>query len=221
MKKIRLTLFVISLLLLPFVSQAQAPKKDKLDELRINLLFGLNQPLIGGFNVEGNLLYKRFIFDYSHGVSLNLDNALLDEVNQAQGLDVHIPWTTGFGLGYRFNQWFNLRVEPKWHQFELYEQGASQIPANLIGSYRTFSLGLGAYANLRPFKNHDNFLQGIMLAPSIRWWPRMSSSLPGDELTYFNRQLEQSVTHEAMEVGLSNTPLVVNISIGYSFGLKK
>ena len=214
-------IFLFSLLSF-FSSQAQLPEeKDRFTEIKANVLFGLNQPLIGGFNMEGNFFYKRLAFDYSHGVSLNLDNAFLDPVNQAQGIDVHIPWTTGFGVGYRFNDWFNLRLEPKWHKFELFHQGAEQVPANLIGSYTTFSLGLGAYANLQPFKRKDNFLKGIMVAPSIRWWPRLSSSLPDNQVTYFSESMQENVTHQALEVGINNTPLILNVSIGYSFGWEK
>jgi hypothetical protein len=38
----------------------------------INVFFGLTQPLlVDGFNVEINYIHNRFIFDYSHGASLN------------------------------------------------------------------------------------------------------------------------------------------------------
>lgn len=217
MKKIGLIIITLYLLSVS-TAFAQDQQTDKFTDVKVNLLFGLNQPLIGGFNIEGNLFYKRLAFDYSHGVSLQMDNAILDQANQAQGLDIHIPWTTGFGIGYRVNDWFNLRAEPKWHKFDLYYMGEEQIATNQIGSYTTFSMGIGAYANFQPFKGQDNFLQSIMVAPSIRWWPRVASSLENNELTYFNQTLEKNFTHEAMEVGINNTPLIVNISIGYSFG---
>lgn len=212
-----LLVFLFSLLTLSL----QAQQEDRFTDVKVNVLFGLNQPLLSGFNVEGNLFYKRLALDYSHGVSLNLDNAFLDPVNQAQGLDVHIPWTTGFGVGYRFNEWFNLRAEPKWHKFELYHQGEAQTADNLIGAYTTFTMGIGAYANLQPFKRQDNFLKGIMIAPSIRWWPRVRSSLENDQLNFFSKAAGQNVTHEAMEVGINNSPLIVNVSIGYSFDWKR
>jgi hypothetical protein len=192
--------------------------EDNFTEVKVNLLFGLNQPLLNGFNVEGNLFWKRLALDYSHGVSLNMDNAILDETNQLQKLDVHIPWTTGFGIGYRFNDWLNVRMEPKWHRFELYYTGEAQTAANQITTYTTFSLGAGLYGNFQPFKKQDNFLRGIMIAPSVRWWPRVSSSLSENEFSYFNERLDQVRTHEALQVGINNTPLIVNVSIGYSFG---
>lgn len=183
---------------------------------RVNLLFGLNQPLLGGFNIEGNLFYKRLAFDYSHGISLNLSNNTLSGDAASQGLAVHIPYTTGFGIGYRFNDWLNVRVEPKWHRFEIYYEGAEQIAANQIVAYNTFTLGLGAYGNLRPFKHQENLLKGIMVSPSVRWWPNVSTSLDEDVYTYENVQTGQSEAHEALNIGFGNTPLILNISVGYS-----
>lgn len=209
------------LLTITFSLQAQAPERDKFTEIKANLLFGLNQPLLGGFNIEGNLFWKRLAFDYSHGISLNMDNSILDAENQAQGIDVHIPWTTGFGVGYRINDWLNFRLEPKWHKFELYNMGDAQTADNLLGSYTTFTLGVGAYANFQPFKRSENFLNGIMVAPSVRWWPRVSSSLPDNQLNFFSEGKGEQVQHEAMQVGISNSPLILNVSVGYSFGWER
>lgn len=220
MKKLKLSLLCTCFLLgTVFHVQAQNDSDSWKTETRVNLLFGTNQLLLGGFNIEGNLFYRRFVFDYSHGVSLNIDNEFLDDTNQEYGIDVHIPWTTGFGIGYRLTEWLNVRAEPKWHRFELYNMGDEQSAENRITAYNTFSLGVGAYANFQPFKNQDNFLKGIMVAPSIRWWPRVSSSLENDETSFFSRALQDEVTHEALEVGIANTPLIINLSIGYTVPL--
>ena len=187
---------------------------------RANLLFGLNQVLlIDGFNIEGNLFYGRLAFDYSHGVSLDFTNDLLTGDVADQGLAIHLPYSTGFGVGYRFTEWFNLRLEPKWHKFEVFYDGDVQNDANLIDSYTTFSLGIGAYIDWRPFKNSRGGLQGLMISPSVRYWPRLSSSLNDDRFSYDNRITGRRETHEAMEIGLSNTPLIINVSVGYSVAL--
>lgn len=183
---------------------------------RVNLLFGVNQLMVGGFNVEGNVFYKRLAFDYSHGVSLDFSNDMLTGDAADQGLAVHLPYTTGFGVGYRFTEWFNLRVEPKWHRFEIYYEGDSQTKANQVGAYNTFTLGLGGYVTWLPFKNKDNLLRGIMIAPSLRYWPNVSTSLDGDAFEYENSLTNQTETHEAMNIGLANTPFIVNVSVGYS-----
>lgn len=209
------TFAILVLLFAFFAGTTQAQERPALSN-RANLLFGLNQPLLGGFNVEGNLFYKRLVFDYSHGISLNLgNNAMVGEAAR-QDLAVHIPYTTGFGIGYRLNEWLNFRVEPKWHRFELYYEGEQQIPENLIRAYNTFTLGLGAYGNIRPFQHKESFLKGFMIAPSVRWWPNVSSSLEDNSFSYENLRTGQSEVHEALSVGLANTPLIVNVSVGYS-----
>lgn len=187
-------------------------------ENQANVLFGLGQIVQRGYNIEGNLFYKRFVFDYSHGVSLDIENDRLEDgADKDQDLDVHIPWTTGFGLGYRFNDWLNLRAEPKWHKFELYYSEDVQNDESRIADYTTFTLGLGLYANFKPFKNKTNFLRGIMIAPNVRWWPNISNSIDGDEFTYQNRNSGEQEIHEARNIGIGNTPFIVNVSIGYSF----
>jgi hypothetical protein len=188
-------------------------------ERQINVLFGIGQIASGGFNIEGNYAPARLIFDYSHGVNLTTTNAQLEDgADKEQGLAVHIPWTTGFGVGYRFNNWLNLRVEPKWHKYEIYYDGEDFNTTNQIVDYTTFTLGLGLYANLKPFKNQTNFLKGIMVVPNARWWPNVATSLPDNKHSYFNTQTGQIATHEARNIGIANTPYFVNISIGYSFG---
>ena len=101
-----------------FVCQVLSAQPGKSLDNRINLVFGVGQITQGGFNVEGNIFYQRLAFDYSHGVSLNTSNSQLEAgADKNQSLAVHLPWTTGFGVGYRFSEWLNLRVEPKWHKY--------------------------------------------------------------------------------------------------------
>ena len=199
-------------------SFAQEWKTDR----KINVLFGLTQPLlVDGFNIEGNYIHNRLIFDYSHGVSLDFSGSSTTTELEMQGVTVHMPWTTGFGVGYRLNEWLNIRVEPKWHRFEFYYEGESQTSLNEIDSYNTFSLGLGLYGNFQPFKNSTSFIKGIMVAPSIRFWPTVSSSLEGDSFTYNNKNTGAMETIEVLDPGVAFTPFIFNVSIGYSFDLKK
>lgn len=187
-------------------------------EDQINLMFGVGQILAGGFNVEVNYTHQRLFIDYSHGMNLNSPNSFLEEgTDKEQGLAVHIPWTTGFGVGYRFNNWLNLRAEPKLHKFEIYYDGDVTNSDNRITEYTTFTMGLGLYANLRPFKRSNTLLKGLMITPNIRWWPNVSSSLKGNSYSYFNRRSQSEVTHAARNIGMANTPFFFNVSIGYSF----
>ncbi len=185
----------------------------------MNFVSGVSQVFLGGYNGEVNLFYNRLSLDYSHGGSLYQSNRFLESGDdKAQGLGINIPWTTGFGVGYRFNSWLNLRVEPKWHKFELLYDGASSN--DVILDYTTFTLGLGLYGNIRPFKNSNNFLKGIMIAPSLRWWPRVSSSLNNDQIAYDNPFTQSTEIHKARQIGIANTPFFVNASVGYSIKLK-
>ncbi len=212
--------FSISMASILFLAAPSLNAQPRPMENKVNLVFGLNQLLAKGFNVEGNIFYKRISFDYSHGVSLDFTGNALSGAEKDQKLAVHLPWTTGFGVGYRFSNAFNLRLEPKWHRFEIYYDGDIQNASNRLGDYTTFTLGLGAYYNWQPFQKNDNALKGIMIVPSVRFWPKLSSTLADDKFIYQNSKTGKQETHEAMEVGFGNTPLVVNISIGYSFNWK-
>jgi hypothetical protein len=222
LKQIIMTRIGTTVIAILIMTSAFAQQKEINNDVRVNLLFGINQPLLGGFNIEGNFFWKRLAFDYSHGTNLKFSSEILGGAYQEQGLKATLPWTTGFGVGYRFNTWLNLRVEPKWHKFEISYEETPEGISGAVTDYTTFTLGLGLYANLRPFKNSQNkFLSGLMIAPSIRYWPKVSSSLEGDQFSYNSAITGEMETIEALEVGISNTPWIVNLSIGYSFPIKK
>jgi hypothetical protein len=217
-KIIQKLLALVIFLSAALVTGAQDWKTEK----KINVLFGLAQPLLGsGFNIEGNYIHNRFIIDYSHGASLDFSGKLLPASLRNQKLAIHEPWTTGFGIGYRIKEWINVRVEPKWHRFEFYYEGEAQNSGTEILSYNTFSLGLGVYGHYQPFRSKTNFLKGLLIAPSIRFWPTVSSGLAGDKFTYLNKHTGSFEEIKTIDPGTGFTPLVINISVGYSFSLKK
>ncbi len=191
-------------------------------EKRFNILFGLSQPLVAhGFNIELNYIHDRFIFDFSQGLGLEFSGTTLPSTLQQQNIVVHMPWTTGFGLGYRIRDWINLRIEPKWHRFEFNYQNGPQQNAGEITSYNTFTLGLGLYGCWLPFKKKSNILNGIMVSPSVRYWPTLHSTLPGNSFSYYNITTESVQQIKTYGPGIKLSPWIVNISIGYSFEFKK
>ncbi len=209
--KIVLTIFITFTLAVSVASQNNMQNKHD-----FALLFGLNQPLLlNGFNAEINYFTPKFVFDYSHGVSLELFNTLLPEDVQKQNLAAHLPYSTGFGIGYRFTRFLNFRVEPKWHRFEMYYNGETRTPASQIIAYNTFTLGIWLYGRWLPFKNSPRFLRNFMIAPSIRYWPNVSSSLSNNLFIYNNKFTGETETLQALNIGAVNTPWVMNISIGY------
>lgn len=208
------TLLVVLLFSISAHLQAQDWKTDK----KVNIVFGLTQPLlVKGFNIEGNYIHNRLIFDYSHGVSLDFSGSTVTSELKNQGVSVHIPWTTGFGIGYRLKEWVNVRVEPKWHRFEFYYDGEPQNSTTEITSYNTFSLGVGVYGHYQPFKKQNSILKGIMIAPSIRFWPTVSSTLKDNKYSYANKITNSTAEIETLNPGIGFTPVVFNVSIGYSF----
>jgi hypothetical protein len=212
------TMLIIVLSSIALQSNAQDWKSEK----KVNVVFGLTQPIFAkGFNIEGNYIHKRLIFDYSHGVSLDLVGTTVTPDLREQGLAVHMPYTTGFGIGYRLKEWINVRIEPKWHRFEFYYDDETQNNSNQITAYNTMTIGIGVYGHYQPFKNKASFLKGIMISPSIRFWPTISSTLEGNSHNYLNKNTGKSEEIKTLDVGPGFTPFIYNISIGYSFGLKK
>lgn len=214
MKKLTLPLV---LLFAAFATHAQQSKKPE-----ISVVFGLNQPLVlGGFNFEVDYWTEKFVFEYSHGVGLEFQDNLVTKEAQDQKLSFHITNSLGFGIGYRITKGLNLRVEPKMHIWEMYYDDQFKTEEGKIKKYTTYTLGLGAYYRWTPFERKDNALRGLTIAPSVRWWPNVGSSLKDDKYTYFNERTQQTETHKANNIGLSNTPFFLNVSIGYTFNLKK
>jgi hypothetical protein len=196
----------------------QSNAQDWKTEKKVNVVFGLTQAIFAkGFNIEGNYIHKRLIFGYSHGVSLDLSGTTVTPEMREQGIAVHMPYTTGFGIGYRLKEWVNVRIEPKWHRFEFYYEGEAQNSSTQIISYNTKTLGVGIYGHYQPFKKRNSFLKGIMIAPSVRFWPTISSTLEGDRYKYQNKVTGQQEEIITLDPGPGFTPLIVNVSIGYSF----
>ncbi|MBU3659020.1 MAG: hypothetical protein FGM14_04070 [Flavobacteriales bacterium] len=211
-----------SLLILVVTAPLHAQSQDWKTEKKVNVVFGLIQPIFAkGFNIEGNYIHNRLIFDYSHGASLDLSGQSVTAEMREEGLAVHMPYTTGFGVGYRLKEWINVRIEPKWHRFEFYYDDEPQNSANQITSYNTMSLGVGIYGHYQPFKNKTTFLKGIMIAPSIRFWPTISSTLKDNSFTYLNKNTGTNEEIKTLDVGPGFTPFIFNVSIGYSFNVKR
>jgi hypothetical protein len=208
-------LFTLALVLAALVSQSQSNDQHRNE---YSLLFGLNQPiLLRGFNVEGNYWMKKWVIDYSHGFNLHLDGEFVNDELEAQQIDLLVTHSLGLGVGYRFTKGFNLRFEPKLHLFQAYYKGEAQQESNMIEKYSTVTVGVGAYYRWMPFEKRDNFLKGITIAPSVRFWPNVYNSLTDGQFQYSNKLTGQTETHNVVNIGAKNTPWIVNVSVGYTF----
>lgn len=211
----------LTLLLLVFTSISFG-QTNGFDSNKLSLVFGLNQPIVtNGFNFEVNYWTKKFVVDYSHGFGLEFTNGLVTDEAKAQHLSFNIKHSLGVGFGYRFTKGLNVRIEPKVHIWEMYYDDAFLKADGKIKTYTTYTLGLGAYYRWTPFEKKNNLLKGITIAPSIRWWPNIASSLDHNEYTYYNERTGQEETHKANNIGVNNSAFFANISIGYTFDLNK
>lgn len=221
LKKIVITTAFLTMLFQVSWAQQNGNKTRKLYSNRISLVAGLIQPFVlKGGNFEVTYFTKNMSFDYSHGFSLDMAGGAITGAAKAQNLVYHLPYSTGFGIGYRLTSAFDIRVEPKMHNFKVYYTGEQQNEANLIKSYKTYTLGLGAYYRYMPFQRKDNWLQGITTSTSVRWWPNIGSSLEGDKFSYQNKFTNKEETLSASNIGIAGSPIIFNISVGYTFGGK-
>jgi|SRR6188768_88426 len=172
-------------------------------ERKFSVMAGLSQwLLLRGGNLALEYKLSRFAFEVSHGQGLDLNQVggfALSRAERDTGTLVRVPWTTGFGLGYRITENFHLLVEFKAHRYEVRAaEGKSTV------SYTTFSIGPGAFYSIYLSK-------GLFLQPNVRFWPNIASTLADDRV-----QLERcdgtSYQHQAHDFGF-----FANINLGYSF----
>ena len=100
------------------------PESPQHAEVGVN--FGLLQLALGGFNVAGEVRRHRLLLEGSHGMDLTLNNFgnySLTETEKAQNLHVHVPYTTGAGVGFTLVDQLWLGVEVKAHRFDVNAPG--------------------------------------------------------------------------------------------------
>jgi hypothetical protein len=201
----------------PTVAQGEAPHRpssdrfpshhfqwaahdDRVPQVAIN--FGLSQILLGGFNVAGELRYRRLWLEYSHGMELtlnNLDGFGLSSTESRQHLHIYVPYTTGFGVGITLLDELWLGVEFKDHKYEV------TAPYGPTESYKTYSIG--------PVLGYKLFVwRGLFVNAYLRYWPNVATSLAGDKITL--QGANGPYVHDAHDWGL-----FANVALGYAFNL--
>ena len=177
-----------------------APTDAKTAQVGIN--FGLLQLALGGFNVAGELRYRRLWFEYSHGMELKLNNLngfSMSQTERDQNLRVYVPYTTGFGVGMTLVDELWLGVEFKTHRYEV------NAPGGPVTSYQTYSIG--------PVLGYKAFIyKGLFADAYLRYWPNVASSLDGNKVAL--QGTDGTVEHSAHDFGV-----FANVSIGYAFDL--
>ena len=172
-------------------------------ERKFSVMAGLSQWLLfRGGNLAVEYKTGRFAFELSHGQGLDLNQAggfALSSAERRDNTRVHVPWTTGFGVGYRITENLHLLLEVKAHHFEVRaNEGASEV------SYTTFSVGPGAFYSIYLTKH-------LFLQPNVRFWPNVGSTLDGNHVTLRNSD-GTGYEHQAHDFGFFG-----NVNLGYSF----
>ena len=180
---------------------------------KLSIQTGLLQDLIlDGQNLVLSYNTKRWVFDWSHGISLDFKSGKHLSNNEAfntQKLNVHTPWSTGPSIGYRVTPLFNIRAEFKAHKYEV----TNSINNAPIADYTMFTIGVGAFYEWYPFKKNEGWLKGFLVEPVIRYWPNIGSSNKNN-LLYNNAATGKVESLPDYKLGL-----LYNINIGYTIGL--
>jgi len=182
-----------------FQIQAHAPETPQL-----SFHYGLLQPLVlSGFNAAVDVRYRRFIFTYSHGQGLDFTHSpgVRSKRERAAGETVHVPYSTGFGVGLTLIDELYVLADFKLHHFEV-RIGADQQ------EYSTITTGVELGWRFFLWK-------GLHIAPVLRYWPTVWSSK--DKLT-LQSDLGPVVHHRA-DQGFALKGLFVNVLVGWAFDL--
>ena len=172
-------------------------------ENKLSVMAGLTQwVLFRGGNLAVEAKLGRVALEVSHGQGLDLNQVpslALSSDERSHGAHVYVPWTTGFGVGYRITENLHLMLEAKAHHYEV--SGSDRA---VSASYTTFSVGPSVFYSIYVYK-------GLFLQPNVRFWPNIASTLAGNKVSL--KQSDGSVyEHQAHAFGL-----FANVNLGYSF----
>lgn len=208
MKRFILTL-ALSLALMSLVRPQAARAQDA--PLRYTnkwtLATDLMQPvLLGGGNLNVTYTFNRMIVDWSHGSYLQIRDYLQTDEQKALDSKIVLPWTTGPGIGYRFTDNLDARVDFKAHRVNAeFFEGSQEL------NYTEYTIGPGIYYRLYLGKN-----TGFLLEFSSRYWFDMGNSLGTDEVLISDGEGNQQPFETSISGGFG-----ANIALGYTFGRNK
>ncbi|HVZ72929.1 MAG TPA: hypothetical protein VHJ20_11185 [Polyangia bacterium] len=182
---------------------AAAPTVPWTEGHQLSVMMGLTQwTLFRGGNVAAEYKWKRLALEVSHGQGLDLNQVggfALTSAERDAGVKIRVPWTTGFGVGFRFTQNLHALVEFKAHHYEV-----TGLDPRVEVKYTTFSIGPGLFYTIPIWR-------GLFLQPNIRYWPNVGSTLSGNQVAI--RQPDGTVyEHRAHDFGL-----FANMNLGYAF----
>lgn len=167
--------------------------------------YGLTQPLLlRGFNAAVDVRVGRFIASYSHGQGLDFSRppGALSAQEDAAGLRVIAPYSTGGGIGVTLFRELYVMADLKVHHFEA-SAGAA------ITRYTTVTAG--AEIGWRLF-----VWRGFHVTPVVRYWPTIWDNAP-DGGVMVETADGGIVRHAPMQQGFGG--LFANVLVGWAFDL--
>ncbi|HEX5658738.1 MAG TPA: hypothetical protein VFX59_16175 [Polyangiales bacterium] len=186
-------LAALTLLLCAAQARAESPSPQP-EKVQLAILAGLLQPtVLHGFNAALDVRYRRFAFNYSHGAALDYSanpRFTLSDRDRRAGLQLHSPWSTGFGVGVTIVDHLYVLADFKVHRYE----------AELAGQEKRYTtISIGGELGYRWF-----VYEGLFVNPTVRYWPTVWKS--HDSVRVGDHK------HEAKDLGL-----FANVSLGYAF----
>ena len=160
MKTIRQVLLTSFLLLSVTVVQAQE-LSPTLNSYKFSVMAGVAQPiLLRGVNIAGTYMTNHLYFEYSHGMFLHYEKTGMTSSEKQNLSAIYVPYSTGGGVGYRFNNNLQAFWELKVHKFQPTVKSTSEK-----FSYNTFEMGPAISYRLFFNKNKSFFAE-----PVVRYW---------------------------------------------------
>ncbi len=203
---------ILLLLLISSLSFSQTNNQNETLKYSHKLTLGsdLFQPsFLGGFNLNVTYTTNRFVFDYSHGVALDIGENFQNSEQKALNAKIVLPWTTGPGVGYRFSSNFDARVDFKVHSVEVdLLNGQQQL------EYQEYTMGPGAFYRFYFGKN-----TGFGIETSVRYWFDLGNNidtLVNDKVQFEDTNGITQVFDPSVSSGFG-----INVALIYTFGKNK
>lgn len=205
-------LVFVLLITMSYSSYAQSEKTKK--ELRYSKKFTLGtdlaQPfLLGGFNINATYMTNRWVFDYSHGISLEIRDFLQTDEQKNLNAKIELPWSTGPSIGYRFTDNLDTRLDFKAHKTKVDLLNGEQKL-----NYTQFTIGPGIFYRIYLGKKTGFGLEG-----SARYWFDFGNNLDNLDGADFNF-VDSQGSNRKFDTNISSG-IGVNIALIYTFNRNK
>ncbi|MDX2088138.1 MAG: hypothetical protein SFX73_09815 [Kofleriaceae bacterium] len=181
-----------------------SPSPDEKTGVQLDFHYGVLQPiLLRGFNAAVDVRGRRWMLSYSHGQGLEFSRApgALTKQEEAAGVRIVAPISTGGGVGYRLWRELYVMADVKVHRFEV-------AASREVSRYTTVTVG--AEVGYRIF-----LYKGLHITPVVRFWPNVWDNAPSGGVEVATA--DGSLRHEPLKQGSNG--VFANVLVGWAFDL--